>query len=98
MDFPHESHEQKGKKQHTDLIGNEDKETWFRSPLDTKITTKKVMCTRNSGKETLPSHMCLNAKEAAAAVSSDILIPLTRISMTDGRNESPLDEASSHFE
>ena len=41
MDFPHESHEQKGKKQHTDLIGNEDKETWFRSPLDTKITTKK---------------------------------------------------------
>lgn len=49
-------------------------------------------------KEILPSHMCLNAKEAAAAESSEILMPLTRISITDGRNESPLDEASNHFE
>lgn len=49
-------------------------------------------------KEPLPLHMCLKANDAAAAESSDMLIPLTRISMTEGKNESPLDEASSQFE
>lgn len=42
--------------------------------------------------------MCLNAKAAAAAESSDILMPLMRISMTEGKIESPPGAASSHFE
>lgn len=42
--------------------------------------------------------MCLNAKAAAAAESSDILMPLTRMSKTEGKNEIPLGAASSHFE
>lgn len=42
--------------------------------------------------------MCLKAKAAAAAVSSDTLMPLTRISMSEGKNESPAGAASSHFE
>lgn len=46
----------------------------------------------------IPSHMCLKAKAAAAAESSDILMPITRISMTEGKNESPHGAASSHLE
>lgn len=42
--------------------------------------------------------MCLKAKAAAAAESSHILMPLTRISMSEGKNESPLDAALSHLE
>lgn len=42
--------------------------------------------------------MCLNAKAAAAAESSDVLIPCIRISMTEGKTEIPLGAASSHFE
>lgn len=42
--------------------------------------------------------MCLNAKAAAAAESSDVLMPLMRISITEGRKESPLGAESSHFE
>lgn len=42
--------------------------------------------------------MCLKAKAAAAAESSHVLMPLTRISMSVGKCENPFDEASSHFE
>lgn len=42
--------------------------------------------------------MCLNAKAAAAAESSVELIPLIKISKTEGKAESPPGEASSHFE
>lgn len=42
--------------------------------------------------------MCLNAKAAAVAESSNILIPLTRISINEGKKEIPLDALSSHFE
>lgn len=42
--------------------------------------------------------MCLKAKAAAAAESSDVLMPLMSISITEGKTESPFGEASSHFE
>lgn len=42
--------------------------------------------------------MCLNANAAAAAVSSDVLMPPIRMSTSEGRIESPLDEESSHLE
>ena len=46
----------------------------------------------------VPSHMCLNANAAAAAVSSDLPMPLMRISITEGSIDGPLEAASSHFE
>lgn len=52
----------------------------------------------NTRHKNIPSQMCLNANAAAAAVSSDVLIPLIRTSTSEGRIESPFDEASSHFE
>lgn len=42
--------------------------------------------------------MCLNAKAAAAAESSDVPIPLVRISINEGSTDSPFDAESSHFE
>lgn len=42
--------------------------------------------------------MCLKARAAAAAESSDVPMPLMRISMTEGRIEGPLGAESSHFE
>lgn len=42
--------------------------------------------------------MCLKANAAAAADSSDILMPLTRISMTEGKKDNPFGEASIHLE
>lgn len=42
--------------------------------------------------------MCLNARAAAAAQSSDLHIPFMRISITEGSIESPQEAASSHFE
>lgn len=42
--------------------------------------------------------MCLNAIAAAAAESSDLPMPLKRISRTEGSIETPLDAESSHFE
>jgi hypothetical protein len=42
--------------------------------------------------------MCLNAKAAAAAHSSDVPIPFIRISKTEGSIDSPHDAESSHFE
>lgn len=44
---------------------------------------------------TLPSQICLKANAAAAAESSDIFMPLTRILMTVGKKESPLGAALS---
>lgn len=64
--------------------------------LEGCVTYKEQKITHRG--DSIPSHMCLNAKAAAAAESSDILMPLTRISMTEGKNESPLDALSSHFE
>lgn len=49
-------------------------------------------------KYSIPSQICLNARDAAAAESSDILMPLTRTSMTEGINDIPLGAVSSHFE
>lgn len=49
-------------------------------------------------RENLPSQMCLNARAAAAAQSSDVPIPLMRISKTEGSIDCPLDAESSHFE
>ena len=46
----------------------------------------------------VPSQICLNATAAAAAQSSDLPMPLMRISKTEGSIESPPDAASSHFE
>lgn len=48
--------------------------------------------------ESVPSQICLNAKAAAAAESSDKRMPLMRISITNGNLEKPLGAASSHFE
>lgn len=42
--------------------------------------------------------MCLNAKAAAAAQSSDVPMPFIKISKTDGSTDSPQDAESSHFE
>lgn len=42
--------------------------------------------------------MCLNAKAAAAAVSSFVLMPLVRILSTEANTDGSLDAASSHFE
>jgi len=42
--------------------------------------------------------MCLNAKAAAAAESSEVRMPLMRISITKGNLEKPLGAASSHLE
>ena len=42
--------------------------------------------------------MCLKANAAAAAVSSDVLMPFIRISISEGRIERPFDDTSSHFE
>lgn len=42
--------------------------------------------------------MCRNANAAAAAVSSDLPMPLMRISITEGSVDRPLDAESSHFE
>lgn len=42
--------------------------------------------------------MCLNARAAAAAESSDVPIPLMRILITEGSIDRPVDEKSSHFE
>jgi len=42
--------------------------------------------------------MCLNAKAAAAAHSSDVLIPFIKISKTEGSIDSPHGAVSSHFE
>ena len=46
----------------------------------------------------VPSQICLNATAAAAAESSDIPMPLMRISRTEGSMDSPPDAESSHFE
>jgi hypothetical protein len=46
----------------------------------------------------IPSHIYLNATEAAAAVSSDVLIPLLRISTKGGRMGNSAGAASIHFE
>jgi len=46
----------------------------------------------------IPSHIYLNATEAAAAVSSDVLIPLLRISTKGGRMDDSAGAASIHFE
>jgi len=46
----------------------------------------------------IPSHIYLNAIEAAAAVSSDVLIPLLRISTKGGRMDDSAGAASIHFE
>lgn len=42
--------------------------------------------------------MCLNATAAAAAVSSDVPMPLVRIPRTEAKIDGSLDAASSHFE
>jgi hypothetical protein len=42
--------------------------------------------------------MCLNATAAAAAESSDLLMPLSRTLMTEDNRGNPSDDASSHFE
>lgn len=42
--------------------------------------------------------MCLNAKEAAAAESSDVPMPLMRMSIRAGSIDNPFDAESSHFE
>lgn len=49
-------------------------------------------------RDTIPSQMCLNAKAAAAAESSEVRMPLMRISITKGNLEKPLSAASSHLE
>jgi len=46
----------------------------------------------------IPSHMYLKAIEAAAAVSSDVFIPLLRISTRGGRIDNSAGAASIHFE
>lgn len=46
----------------------------------------------------IPSHMYLKAIEAAAAVFSDVFIPLLRISTRGGRIDSSAGAASIHFE
>lgn len=46
----------------------------------------------------IPSQMCLNAKAAAAAVSSDVLMPLVRMLRTEANIDGSLDAASNHFE
>lgn len=46
----------------------------------------------------IPSHIYLNAIEADAAVSSDVLIPLFRISTKGGRMDNSAGAASIHFE
>lgn len=48
--------------------------------------------------DSVPAQICLNARAAAAAESSDVPIPLMRISITEGSIDCPLDDASSHFE
>lgn len=47
---------------------------------------------------TIPSQICLKAKAAAAAQSSDVPIPLIRILMIDGNIETLAGAALSHFE
>lgn len=42
--------------------------------------------------------MCLNANAAAAAESSDVPMPLMRISISEGSMDGPIDAESSHFE
>ena len=42
--------------------------------------------------------MCLNAKAAAAAESSDVTMPHMRISISEGNIAGPIDAESSHFE
>ena len=42
--------------------------------------------------------MCLNATAAAAAESSDLLMPLRRTFMTEDNRGNPSDDASNHFE
>lgn len=42
--------------------------------------------------------MCLKAKAAAAAQSSDVPMPFIRISNTEGSIDTPQDAESSHFE
>lgn len=46
----------------------------------------------------IPSQMCLKAKAAAAAVSSDVLMPLVRMLRTEANIDGSLDAASNHFE
>lgn len=45
-----------------------------------------------------PSHIYLNEIAAAAAVSSDALMPLVRMSTRGGRTESSAGAPSIHFE
>ena len=47
---------------------------------------------------TIPSQICLKAKAAAAAQSSDAPIPLIRILMIDGNIDTLAGAALSHFE
>ena len=49
-------------------------------------------------RDTIPSQMCLNAKAAVAAESSEVHMPFMRISNTKGNLEKPLGAASSHLE
>ena len=49
-------------------------------------------------RDSIPSQICLNAKAAAAAESSDVPMPLVRIPRTKANIDGSLDAASSHFE
>jgi hypothetical protein len=42
--------------------------------------------------------MCLNAKAAAAAESSDVPMAPKRVSISEGNIDGPIDAESSHFE
>lgn len=46
----------------------------------------------------VPSHTCRKAKAAAAAESSEVLIPHIRIFMTEDKKDDPLGASLSHFE
>lgn len=48
--------------------------------------------------ETIPAQTCLNAKAAAAAESSDVLMPLVRVSIIEARIDSSVGAVLSHVE